>query len=225
MIQRRLTRATFVAGTLAATTAAAAPSATLAQMVTSTGTGLSFVLHASFFSVETKQPTLLDPQVFVQEAGATAGAGPQGIQHSAGLRPAHLMDPPGTPLFGATGKPLGITLGQWSVAHGSVEIAPPQGGKSRATTRLAALIPNARYSLFENTFSPAGVTFKPLDGTGTSNSFTAGAGGTATLTIDAPGALTHENAVLLVYHSDGVDHGLSRGQVGVTAHHQLIARP
>jgi hypothetical protein len=29
---------------------------------------------------------------------------------------------------------------------------------------------------------------------------------------------------LLVYHSDGVDHGQQRGQIGVTAHHQLIIR-
>jgi hypothetical protein len=36
--------------------------------------------------------------------------------------------------------------------------------------------------------------------------------------------LTGANAVLLVYHSDGRTHGTSRGQLGVTAHHQLIAK-
>jgi hypothetical protein len=29
---------------------------------------------------------------------------------------------------------------------------------------------------------------------------------------------------VLIYHSDGQTHGASRGQLGVTAHHELIAR-
>ena len=32
------------------------------------------------------------------------------------------------------------------------------------------------------------------------------------------------NAILVVYHSDGKTHGTSRGAIGVTAHHQLIAK-
>ncbi|MFC5429767.1 hypothetical protein ACFPTO_13310 [Paraburkholderia denitrificans] len=49
--------------------------------------------------------------------------------------------------------------------------------------------------------------------------------GNAVLTTIAPAPLTHDNAVLVVYHSDGKSHGKLRGDIGVTAHHQLIARP
>ena len=45
------------------------------------------------------------------------------------------------------------------------------------------------------------------------------------MTVTAPQLLTHANAVLLVYHSDKTFHGDQRGEIGVTAHHQLIARP
>jgi hypothetical protein len=85
-------------------------------------------------------------------------------------------------------------------------------------------VPRGRYSLFENHFSSSGVTFTPLDATGKTNSFTASADGTAKLTVISPGLITHAEGVLLVYHSDGVDHGMERGQIGVNAHHQLIMR-
>ena len=38
------------------------------------------------------------------------------------------------------------------------------------------LVPDGRYSLFENHFSGNGVKFTPLDGTATTNSFTASRG-------------------------------------------------
>ncbi|TAM78272.1 hypothetical protein EPN44_01340 [bacterium] len=189
-----------------------------------TANSLSFVLHAAFFSLEAKQPTLVDPQVFVEEDGAPGGVGPQNITHASGLRPAQLMDPPGSALFAANGTPLGFTLQTWAAAQGSVNLAP-EGGGTHVAARFVRLIPNGRYSLFENHFAPEGVSFSPLDGTGTRNSFTSAADGTATIVLTAPGAVTHANAVLLVYHSDGKDHGIQRGSVGVTAHHQLIARP
>ena len=56
------------------------------------------------------------------------------------------------------------------------------------------------------------------------NSFVAKADGTASVTVNAPEILTSANAVLLVYHSDGKTYGTSRGDIGVTAHHQLIAK-
>jgi hypothetical protein len=36
--------------------------------------------------------------------------------------------------------------------------------------------------------------------------------------------LTHDNAVLVVYHADGRSWGMQRGTLGVAAQHQLIAR-
>lgn len=36
--------------------------------------------------------------------------------------------------------------------------------------------------------------------------------------------MTHAEGLLLIYHSDGRDHGVQRGKIGVDAHHQLIVR-
>ncbi len=36
--------------------------------------------------------------------------------------------------------------------------------------------------------------------------------------------VTHSEGILLVYYSDRVAHGMDRGQLGVTARHQLIIR-
>lgn len=177
--------------------------------------------HAAFFSSETRQPKPLDPQVFVRDPNAEAGKGPQGIQHAAGFRPAPMSDPAATPLFNAQGKPLGFKLGQWLGAQGAVDIAAD--GRT-VTVRLRHLRPGARYSLFENHFDEHPIGFTPLDGSGTANSFIASAKGEAKVTVKAPAPLTHANAVLLVYHSDHEAHGMSRGEIGVNAHHELIAR-
>ena len=37
---------------------------------------LAFTIHAAFFSSETKQPKIVDPQVFVQDPRVTGGYGP-----------------------------------------------------------------------------------------------------------------------------------------------------
>jgi hypothetical protein len=182
-----------------------------------------FISHAAFFSVETKQANLLDPQVFVADPAAQAGTGPQGIVHAAGYRPAYGVDAPNTPLSNAQGKSLGITVGQWFAARGQVTLTP-DGSNTRATLQFTGLIPRGRYSMFENHFAPSGITFAPLDGTGKTNSFNAGSNGTASLTVVVPGPVTPSDGILLVYHSDGVDHGMHRGQIGVIAHHQLITR-
>jgi hypothetical protein len=185
---------------------------------------LTFVTHASFFSEESHQQKPLDPQVFVRAADAAEAAGPQGIHHIAGFEPALLSGAPGTPLFSAPGKPLGFTLAEWLAAEGTVTITELPSGRARIVAHFTGLRPNGVYSLFENHFDQQPVGFTPLDGAGNHNSFRAGRNGTATVTVMAPGMLTHANAVLLVYHSDFKTHGASRGDPGVTAHHQLIAR-
>ncbi len=180
--------------------------------------------HASFFSRETNQPTPLDPQVFVREAGAPAGVGPQGIEHAAGYRTLLLADPANTQIFSATGKPLGLSAGSWLGASGTVRITPDQKGGADIAVTFEGLRPGGIYSLFENHFEMTPVGFTPLDGTGTRNSFVAKRDGSAAIKVHSPEMLTGTNAVLLVYHSDGKTHGQSRGQIGVTAHHQLIAK-
>lgn len=194
----------------------------IAQAQTTSKT-YAFVPHSAFFSVEAKQAGLIDPQAFVADSAAPAATGPQGIAHAAGFRPAFGVDDPRWALVNAQGKPLGFTLAEWFGAHGSVTLTP---GPTSTTVafELAGLKPNGLYSFFENHFRPDGVTFTPLDGNAKTNTFRASARGTASGTIVAPGPITHAEAVLLVYHSDDIDHGMERGQIGVTAHHQLIVR-
>jgi hypothetical protein len=201
-----------------------APGAAVAATATQKRLDLQFVLHAAFFSGETHQAKPLDPQVFVADAAAAAGAGPQNISHAAGFRPVFLSDPPGSALFNANGNSLGMTLAEWMAAKGTVRIAPA-GDAARCACRFTGLRPNGVYSLFENHFDQNPVGFTPLDGSGQHNSFTADAHGRAAVSVRAPHRLTHDNAVLLVWHSDNKTHGAERGEIGVTAHHQIIARP
>ncbi|MHB8494622.1 MAG: hypothetical protein ACYC9Z_09565 [Casimicrobiaceae bacterium] len=187
---------------------------------------LAFVTHAAFFSQEAHQPKALDPQVFVRDSSAKAAMGPQNIDHVEGYRNALLTDPTDSPMFTARGKPLvGFTLGSWLGARGEVTITPLKSGRAKIVAKFTGLRPHGVYSLFENHFDQKPIGFTPLDGKGTKNSFVAKVNGTAAITVIAPAMLTNANAILVVYHSDGKTHGTSRGVIGVTAQHQLIARP
>jgi hypothetical protein len=185
---------------------------------------VAFESHGAFFSKETHQRAATDPHVFIKVTGAASGAGPQEIVHAAGLTPAPLEDPAATPLFTADGRPLKITLGQWLGASGTVTIGGTIGGKEQVTASFKGLVVRGSYSLFEVTFKPSGNTFAPLDGAGTANNFVATDQGAGNLTVTIPAKLSHANAVLLVYHSDGQAHAMLQGAPGLTAHHQLIAR-
>ncbi len=198
--------------------------ATAACTTVAPSTNLDLVTHASFFSNEMGTTPAIDPHAFVADPTQPAAIGPQNIEHAAGFRPALLTDPPGSLIYNAQGVLLdGFTLDSWLGAGGTVRITPVDG-KSTVVVTLRGLLPGGTYSLFENHFDEKPVGFTPLDGTGTTNSFTASAEGTATVTVAVPHVPTHDNAVLVVYHSDGQTHGTERGSIGVNAHHQVIAR-
>jgi hypothetical protein len=186
---------------------------------------LTFITHAAFFSAETHQPKPIDPQVFVRDPSAPAATGPQGIQHIAGVRPALIdQDAKTTPLINANGEALGFDLTDWLGANGIVTIRSSADGKAKVSAQFTRLRPGGYYSLFENHFDQQPIGFTPLDGAGKANNFVASKTGSARVTVTAPQPLTHANAVLLVYHSDKTFHGEQRGDPGVTAHNQLIAR-
>jgi hypothetical protein len=185
---------------------------------------MPLMVHSKFFSIEAKLPKVLDPHVFIAQADAPAAIGAQGIAHLAGFRTAYSDDPDNSALFTAQGKPLGFNLGTWFAASGTVLLEPFSDGRERITVDMANLLPGGTYDFFENHFDERPVGFTPLDGTATTNGFVAGADGRAHITLIAPKVLTHDNAVLLIYHSDGKTNGASRGGIGVTAHHQLVAR-
>lgn len=189
-------------------------------------THLKFETHAAFFSAETKQPKPIDPQVFVRDAGVAEGTGPQGIKHAAGFRPALIeTDAKSTPLFNAQGAPLGFTLAEWLAPTGQATMTPTTAGGVVIKLTFEHLRPDATYSLFENHFDQKPVGFTPLDGAGSANSFKTDAKGHATATVTAPQKLTPDNAILLILDDDGQTHSTSRGEIGVNAQHQLIARP
>ena len=171
---------------------------------------LDFVTHASFFSGELNLPKVVDPHVFVVDPAAAEAVGPQNIRHAAGYRPATPEDRLDQPVFTAVGKPLGFSLQAWFAAEGTVTLEPAAEATTSISCFFSNLCPGGVYDLFENHFNEKPVGFTPLDGTATANGFVAGADGTA--------------RILLVYHSDGMRHGMSRGEIGVTAHHQIIAR-
>jgi hypothetical protein len=59
---------------------------------------------------------------------------------------------------------------------------------------------------------------------GTSNDFKASAAGTARPTDSLPGCSGNADDIVIVWHSDGLTHGKSPGQIGVNWHTSLIAR-
>jgi hypothetical protein len=186
---------------------------------------LDFETHAAFFSDEMHIKTPLDPQVFVAAPAAPAAVGPQGVKHIDGVRNALIADAPGLPIVAASGKPMDMSLGAWLAAKGMAVLTPLPDGREKVAVLLSGLKPNGRYSLFENHFDQKPVGFTPLDGNGADNDFVADAQGKAVVTMVSPTAITHDNGILLVYHSDGKSHGKVRGDIGVNAHHQLIIRP
>lgn len=193
---------------------------------------LSFVGHGAYFSQETKRTPAIDPQVFVKDESSAEGTGPQNIAHAAGVRPARLDDSPELVLYNANGDSLGFTLGKWlpvagpgaDGASGTVDIDAQPSGATRLTMSFRKLIAFGVYSVFRATYSPDGTTFVPVDGDGTTNTFTSAVDGSADAVVSTPNRLSHANAIVLVLHSDSQEHGVSRGVAGVTAHHQLIVR-
>lgn len=182
-----------------------------------------FVRHATFFSQETRRSPAIDPQIFVRDENAHAGAGPQGIEHVEGFRPARVDDAADAEAYNAQGIKLGFTVDRWFAAAGEARIGPHAAG-DRISCTFERLIAFGSYSLFRVVFSAEGATFTPLDGAGTANNFTAHVDGSADPIAFSPEVLESGNAIVLIYHSDGQPHGALRGELGVTAHHELIAR-
>ncbi|MEO9150603.1 MAG: hypothetical protein ABI212_14765 [Burkholderiaceae bacterium] len=62
--------------------------------------------------------------------------------------------------------------------------------------------------------------FTRLDGTGGTNAFPA----SAAITVVVPTMPNKANPVLLIFHSNGQLHGISRTMIGVNAHHHVIVK-
>ncbi len=184
-----------------------------------------FATHAVFFSNETKQPAVIDPQVFVADPAIMAATGPQNIMHVGGYRPARIAsDAPSVPLFTAQGLPLGFTLGEWLGASGTGTVVCT-GNSAAAINQFSGLIPSGVYQLFRNQFTPQGPKRSPFGKPDASDSvFTANKDGAAVVTSVSPFCPDPTDGVLLSYHSDGMVHGPLGGDTGVNLHNQLLIR-
>ena len=188
----------------------------------STGTA-AYQLHMSFFSHESGLKGVIDPQVFVRKAGVPRAVGPQMIPHAAGLSPAPQDAAAGSSLHGATGASLGITLGEWERARGSLRISCANS-RSTVHSTLTGLIPRGVYSVFVVHLKVNGPgRFTPLGNiAGTDNNFVASPSGTAAPNDTVSGCLTKSDAVVVIWHSDGKTHGTTPGMLGVTWHNSVI---
>ena len=184
---------------------------------------MNYLELMTFSSTEDGGPAV-DPMMFVAHKGTVAGVGPLSIRHVAGITPAMKASSASAPLVGADGTPLGITLGQWQQAAGTVTFTC-QGSKLQAASTLTGLIPSATYSTFVvHTSKDGPKRFTPWgDPAGTTNNFTASATGTASPTNAVHGC-SSADVIIIIWHSDGKTHGKSPGQIGVDLHTTLIAR-
>lgn len=206
--------------TSGALVAARSPSSAVQSAPASTR---SYQLHMDFFSHESKLAAVIDPQMFIAAPAAPAAIGPQMISHVAGVSPAPKDSPADSPLLGATGSSLGVTVGRWEQAAGTVAVSCTVG-QEQAASRLTGLIPGGLYSTFVVHLNVQGPSrFTPWGNTrGSDNNFTASTTGTATPTDTVPGCLSSQDAVVIIWHSDGRLHGSSPGTLGVSWHNSLI---
>jgi hypothetical protein len=119
-----------------------------------------------------------------------------------------------------TKKPPGVTNGAWFGARGTWQ-SSVEDGNSVARIAFTGLVRGGRYSLFQRHLAPKSKMIAPLDGSGASSSFVASPKGTAISTLTIAQPLVRGDTVMLVYHSDTIDHPKTIGHIGVDAYIQL----
>lgn len=134
-------------------------------------------------------------------------------------------DPPATSLLAADAAPLHVSLGAWEKAAGTLTLTC-SNQVGTAKSQLTGLIPKAVYSVFVVHLKVDGPgRFTPLGNPGgTDNSFTSSGSGSATTTDQVNGCLDHQEAVVVIWHSDGKTHGATPGILGVTWHNSVITQ-
>jgi hypothetical protein len=166
----------------------------------------------------------IDPMMFVSAPRSPAGVGDLNVRHVSGVEAVKQTASPTTRLLGADGTPVGISLGTWENAAGTVSFTCV-GSKLRAESTLTGLVPSATYSLFAvHTALDGPGRFTPWgDSGGTTNNFRSSAGGTASPTSAIDGCVGSADDIIVIWHSDGVTHGPHPGRIGVDWHTSLIS--
>lgn len=168
----------------------------------------------------TSQPA----QVYVLDKNAPAESDDRGLVHAPGLRRPADNDEPNVELYDADANSLLFTLEKWRAANGTATLSPSSDGGTQVVAQFRRLIAFGRYSLFLRTPGGDGARLVPLDGAGTHNSFDAVQDGTANVVVAVPRRLPSGSQIVVVYHSDALDHGATPGIVGKDAHPQLLVR-
>ena len=181
-----------------------------------------FVGHARFEESRLHSHVALDPEIFVADANAPAAKGPLGISHIAGYRPARLADDASSPVYNAQGIGISLSLGRWLAASGHAEIFAQQEAAqgTRVNFTFTGLVPFGLYSIFISHSTPDGTVIVPFSDE--TDSITATINGYANVSGVSAAPLENGDVLLLVYHSDDQTHGDSRGDLGITAHDQLV---
>jgi hypothetical protein len=183
-------------------------------------------LAALTFQPVTAETTAQPAHVFIRDASAAPQLDPAaGPVHDGGIRPFSDNDSPSAQLTNAHGEPLKVSVAEWRAASGSAELAPSPGGGTQVRARFRGLVPMGRYSLFIRQLAGrAGVVLTPVDITGAADTFFTDRDGIGAISIDSPNVIPSGAQLVLIFHSDGTDHQSSPGNLGVTAHEQLITR-
>jgi hypothetical protein len=185
-----------------------------------------FALASATFQPVTAATTAQPAQVFVRDSAAPAQlAEAAGGAHDAGLRPPAETDGPSAQLYNAHGEMLKVSIADWQAATGKVDTTPTPDGGLRVHASFSKLIATGRYSLFIRQLAGrSGIVLTPVDITGAGNSFFADKDGNADIVVQSPNPIPPSAQLVLIYHSDGSEHQSSPGNLGVTAHEQLITR-
>lgn len=184
-----------------------------------------YVFHpyATYFSAATRQPKLVDPTMFVKSDGAPATVGLQRVERTAGFENISAAVSPSVPAYSADDRQMSFTVQRWLSASGMVIVRRVAGAKPTVTARFSNLVRLATYSLFVTHSPSEPATYQPLDSKGGDGFYTDGLGN-GNVSVKSTEPLNRGDAIVLVYHSDGFVHGKDRGDIGVVAANQLIAR-
>ena len=110
---------------------------------------------------------------------------------------------------------------QASAASGEADVYDNGNASDRVTLYFSGLVPDGYYSVFSKRSGDD--TLVPLDGSGDRISFTSQSSGTGYIEVLTARKLASQDQIVLVYHSDGKDYGVSTGPIGVTAYALLVA--
>lgn len=191
---------------------------------------LAFCANAPKFVAQTSAEIRFDvtnnsARLFVEDPGAKEGTEPNGAAHVAGVRAATEDDDGASNVMASDGSSLLVSLDKWRSAEGTAQITRTADGPDRVKVTFKHLIAFGAYSLFTADLAdPDSSALRALDETGTGNTFEAKVDGTASMTVAADKHLTQGDAIVLIYHSDDIEHGAFPGKLFVDAHQQLIAR-